>query len=120
MSAQLGIPPAALATLKESLTCLLLGTVVATGVYGITVLQAYTYFRHAGQRSTGADFCPKVAMLFILDTLSMILNVDGLYDYVIRDYGNPILLLKVPGTLAFENGVTASVMGLSELKGVSD
>ena len=96
MSAQLGIPPAALATLKESLTCLLLGTVVATGyaflyilaipatstplrrVYGITVLQAYTYFRHADQRSTGmkffvsysslpdrvgADFCPKVAML---------------------------------------------------------
>ncbi|KAM5536906.1 hypothetical protein V8D89_009453 [Ganoderma adspersum] len=123
-----GVPLAALAALKESLTCLVVGTVVSIGyaflddrsgmynsnlivsrrrVYGITVLQAYTYFRNNGQGSPNMRYF--VGLLFLLDTVSMILNVDGLYEYVVRDFGNPLLLLKIPGTLALENGVTVLI-----------
>ncbi|KAM5535801.1 hypothetical protein V8D89_010524 [Ganoderma adspersum] len=109
---QPGLPPAAIAALKESLTCLLVGTIVAMGVYGITVLQAYTYFRNSSQGSTYMRYF--VALIFTLDTVSMILNVDGLYDYVVRDFGNPLLLLNVPATLAFENGVTVLIGTLTQ------
>ncbi|KAI1783577.1 hypothetical protein LXA43DRAFT_1131211 [Ganoderma leucocontextum] len=107
-----GLPPAALAALKESLGCLVVGTVFSTGVYGITILQAYIYFRNNGQDSAYMRYF--VTLLFILDTVSMILNVDGLYEYVVTDFGNPLQLLQIPATLAFENGVTVLIGTLTQ------
>ncbi|KAI1789991.1 hypothetical protein LXA43DRAFT_1062490 [Ganoderma leucocontextum] len=48
---QPGLSPALVSGIKEALTFGLIGLVVSTGVYGITVLQAYMYFRNNGHDS---------------------------------------------------------------------
>ena len=32
----------------------------------------------------------------LLDTASMAMTVNGLYEYVVTDFGDPLALLKVP------------------------
>ncbi|PIL35023.1 hypothetical protein GSI_02810 [Ganoderma sinense ZZ0214-1] len=99
-----GVSPAfLLSRSKESLSFAVVGLVVSTCVYGITILQAYTYYRNHGHDST----CMRsfVAFLFVLDTVSMVLTVDGIYEYVVVDFGDPLLLLKIPSSLAFEAAV---------------
>ena len=35
-------------------------------------------------------------MRSLLDTASMAMTVNGLYEYVVTDFGNPLSLLNVP------------------------
>ncbi|KAM5536916.1 hypothetical protein V8D89_009463 [Ganoderma adspersum] len=90
--------------IKEALACGLIAVVVSTGVFGITILQAYIYFRSSGKDSVHMRFF--VAFLFMLDTVSLILAVDALYEYVVTDFGNSFLLLNLPRVLSFEIGIT--------------
>ena len=39
-------------------------------------------------------------MRSILDTLSFVLAVDAFYKYVVTDFGNPLLLLKIPARVS--------------------
>ncbi|KAI1783575.1 hypothetical protein LXA43DRAFT_321838 [Ganoderma leucocontextum] len=109
---QLGLPPAVFATFKESLTCLVIGTILATGVYGITILQAYVYFGNSGRDSIHMKTF--VALLFALETLSLVLMVNILCHYVVSDFGNPFLLLKATPVMAWENGVTVLIGTLTQ------
>ncbi|KAM5536923.1 hypothetical protein V8D89_009470 [Ganoderma adspersum] len=90
--------------IQEALACGLIAIVLSTTVYGITVLQAYMYFRCSIQDSV--RFRSFVAFLLILDTASLVLAAKVLYEYVVTDFGKPWLFLKLPRALAFENGVT--------------
>ncbi|KAM5536927.1 hypothetical protein V8D89_009474 [Ganoderma adspersum] len=92
--------------IKEALACGLIAMVLSTLVYGITVLQAYIYFRSSAQGS--------VAFLFILDTATLILGVDALFEYVVTDFGEMWLLLRLPRALAFENWITHFVGALTQ------
>ncbi|KAI1792696.1 hypothetical protein LXA43DRAFT_1130257 [Ganoderma leucocontextum] len=78
--------PTVLSGVKESLACLTIGTVVSTGLYAITILQADVYFRKNGEHSTTSHMRSFVAFLFVLDTISMVLTVCGLYEYVVTDH----------------------------------
>ncbi|KAM5536912.1 hypothetical protein V8D89_009459 [Ganoderma adspersum] len=109
---QFSLPPAVLSAFKESLACLLFGAIVATAVYGITVLQTYIYFGNSGRDSIRLKSF--VALLFALDTVSLALIVDILYQFVVSDFGDPLLLLKALPAMAWENGVTIVIATLTQ------
>uniref|UniRef100_A0A5K1JZM5 Probable 3-oxoacyl-[acyl-carrier-protein] reductase oxidoreductase (EC) n=1 Tax=Ganoderma boninense TaxID=34458 RepID=A0A5K1JZM5_9APHY len=108
--------PELLSRIKEAFTCGGVGLVVGTAVYGITLFQAYIYFHNSGHDSIrmksfvsnalalsgSCKLTPfaQVALLFILDTISLILAVDACYEYVVADFGNALLLLNIPRSLA--------------------
>ncbi|KAM5535796.1 hypothetical protein V8D89_010519 [Ganoderma adspersum] len=98
--------------IKEGLSCSLVAIITSTGVYGITVLQACLYFRSSSQDSTlKRSF---VAFLFILDSASLALAVDALYEYIVVDFGKTSLLFELPRALAFENGMTYLIGTLTQ------
>ncbi|KAI1783966.1 hypothetical protein LXA43DRAFT_289856 [Ganoderma leucocontextum] len=109
---QLGLPPAFLSQIREVIGCFVLGTVLSTAVYGISILQSYMYFRNSGQDSKYMRAF--VAFLFTLDTISMVLNIDGLYKYVVTDFGDLLSLAKVPVSLAYLNGITVLIGTLTQ------
>ncbi|KAI1782787.1 hypothetical protein LXA43DRAFT_1187399 [Ganoderma leucocontextum] len=109
---QPGLSPALVSGIKEALTCGLIGLVVATGVYGITILQAYMYFRNNGHDSIYLRSF--VASLFILDTISMVLTVNIFYEYFITDFGDQSLLLCIPWSFAYENALTVLIGTLTQ------
>ncbi|PIL35063.1 hypothetical protein GSI_02850 [Ganoderma sinense ZZ0214-1] len=98
--------------IKEALGCGIVALVVSTGVYGITILQAYIYFRSSGKDS--GRLRSFVALLFILDTTSLVLAVDALWEYIVTDFGETWLLLQLPRVLAFENGITYLIATLTQ------
>ncbi|PIL34891.1 hypothetical protein GSI_02678 [Ganoderma sinense ZZ0214-1] len=57
---------------------------------------------------------PKVAFIFILDTLSLVLAVDAFYKFIVTDLFDPLLLLNVPRASAFENGVSVLLRTLTQ------
>ncbi|PIL35021.1 hypothetical protein GSI_02808 [Ganoderma sinense ZZ0214-1] len=93
--------------IKEALACLVIGTIVATAVYGITVLQTYIYFGNSRRDSIRLKLF--VALLFALDTISLVLTVAIMYGYVVSDFGNPLLLLKANRSIVWENGITVII-----------
>ncbi|KAM5536919.1 hypothetical protein V8D89_009466 [Ganoderma adspersum] len=105
-------PSSITSSIKEALACGIVAIVISTTVYGITVLQAYIYFRESGQDSVRLRTF--VAFLFILDTASLALTVDALWEYVVTDFGEMWLLLKLPRTLAFENTITYFIATLTQ------
>ncbi|KAM5535802.1 hypothetical protein V8D89_010525 [Ganoderma adspersum] len=110
-SSPLTATPAARAALKEALACVVLGTIIATAVYGITILQAYIYFRHNSASSRTRSF---VALLFALDTTTMILTLYGFYDDFVIHFDDVSSFLKIPGTLAAENLLTVLIGMLTQ------
>ncbi|KAM5541173.1 hypothetical protein V8D89_005102 [Ganoderma adspersum] len=98
--------------IKEAFTCGGVGLVVGTAIYGITLLQTYIYFHNNGQDSVRMKSF--VALLFVLDTISLILAVDACYEYVVTDFGNALLLLNIPRSLALENAFTATIRMLTQ------
>ncbi|PIL35025.1 hypothetical protein GSI_02812 [Ganoderma sinense ZZ0214-1] len=105
-SSPLALPPSALATIREALSCVVLGTIISTAVYGLTVLQAYIYFRHNNTSPRTRYF---VAFLFALDTATIILTLYGFYDDFVTHFDDVLSFLKIPGTLALENLLTVLI-----------
>ncbi|KAI1789961.1 hypothetical protein LXA43DRAFT_1018729 [Ganoderma leucocontextum] len=97
---------------KEALGCAVVGMVVSIAIYGITILQAYIYFRNSTQDSVRLRLF--VGFLFILDTLSSVLAVRAFYTYIVTDFGDPLLFLNVPPTSALENGVAVLLRTLTQ------
>ncbi|KAM5540773.1 hypothetical protein V8D89_005417 [Ganoderma adspersum] len=109
----LSLSPALIVSrIKEVLACGLVAVVVSTAVYGITILQAYIYFRSSKKDSRGMRSF--VALLFILDTISLALAVSALFEYVVADFGEIWLLLKMPLSLVYENVVTYFIAALTQ------
>ncbi|KAM5536908.1 hypothetical protein V8D89_009455 [Ganoderma adspersum] len=111
-SVHLSLPPSSVSRIKEALACLVIGAIVATAVYGITVLQTYIYFGNSGRDSIRLKAF--VALLFILDTVSLVLTVEIMYGYVVTDFGNPLLLLKADRAIVWENGLTVIIATLMQ------
>ncbi|KAI1789990.1 hypothetical protein LXA43DRAFT_1095894 [Ganoderma leucocontextum] len=106
---------ALVSALKEALSCLVLGTVFSTCVYGVSILQAYIYFRKSREDNTHVVIRSFVAILFILDTVSLALTVQVLYEYVVTDFGQPLLLLDVPRSLVFFQVISVLIATLVQL-----
>ncbi|PIL34890.1 hypothetical protein GSI_02677 [Ganoderma sinense ZZ0214-1] len=110
--AQSALPPAVLSGFKEAMGCLVIGTVLSACIYGVSVLQAYLYFPNSRRDSTSMRSF--VALLFTLDTVSMFLTVVTLYDFVVTDFGDPLLLFSVPPSLAVLNAFTVLISTSSQ------
>ncbi|CDO77359.1 hypothetical protein BN946_scf184787.g8 [Trametes cinnabarina] len=93
MAAATAFPPELISVTKESLGYQIIGGSLSTAVFGITVLQAYVYYRRYGKDSLSLKSL--VAVLVLLDTLTTIFTIHGLYSYVVDDYLNPPALLFV-------------------------
>jgi len=81
----MSIPP-----LDNTLGAVLIGVLVATGLYGITCIQTYMYwFRQK-------DHWPlrtAVAALWVIDTLHVFMLGHFLYHYTVSNFGKPLALL---------------------------
>ncbi|KAM5540054.1 hypothetical protein V8D89_006194 [Ganoderma adspersum] len=111
--AQPSLPPAVIAGIKEAFGCILVGTIIATCVYGISILQAYIYFRKSGPQSTRMKSF--VAFLFVLDTVSIALTVEFLFELVISDFGAPLSkFFKFPHTTGPAYAITVMMGTLTQ------
>ncbi|KAI0752498.1 hypothetical protein C8Q80DRAFT_1267045 [Daedaleopsis nitida] len=79
---------ALISAIKESFACLTLGVIIATSIYGITVLQTYIYFRRYLKDSLGLKAV--VGTLFVLDTATTGLMAAALYHYVVTNFDGPL------------------------------
>ncbi|KAJ6480137.1 hypothetical protein C8R45DRAFT_1154954 [Mycena sanguinolenta] len=70
-----------------TLGALLVGGLVATALYGLTVLQTFAFF--AGGSTDRAAHKALVAFLFVLDTFDTFLNGHILYFYLVTNYLAP-------------------------------
>ncbi|PIL34892.1 hypothetical protein GSI_02679 [Ganoderma sinense ZZ0214-1] len=95
------IPERLASAIKEAVAWGTAGIIVSTAVYGITILQAYTYFRRSGGDS---PYMRIFALCSVFDTLSLVLAIDTSYKLIIADLLDPVLALNVPPVSAFESG----------------
>ncbi|KAI0771273.1 hypothetical protein BD413DRAFT_552413, partial [Trametes elegans] len=96
------VPPALLSALKEDIACQLIGFTLATTLYGISLLQAYLYFRSYNRDSLRLRVL--VGAVVILDTLTTIFMAHGLYTYTVLDLGEPIKITIITWSFALTNG----------------
>ncbi|KAI0708466.1 hypothetical protein C8Q76DRAFT_117589 [Earliella scabrosa] len=100
-------------SVKEGLACNVIGGILGTTVYGITILQTYIYYR--GYMKDTAVLKTLVGVLFILDSLTSFLIAHGIYKYLVIDFMTPIdNFLHFPHTLVIENGVTTTIGTLTQ------
>ncbi|KAM5541172.1 hypothetical protein V8D89_005101 [Ganoderma adspersum] len=102
-------------SIREALASIFIGVIIATCTYGMSILQAYNYFRRSSQDSPHMKCF--VALLFVVDTVSLVLAVCTGYHFVVTDFGDPLSLLQVPTPMAFENGTSllrTSSMGVEQ------
>ncbi|KAJ7472114.1 hypothetical protein FB451DRAFT_314130 [Mycena latifolia] len=92
---------ALVALVKQLFATSFIGFAVATTLYGISVLQAYLYYRnypkdHPALKST-------VALLWVLDTLCTIFVAHSLYTYFVLNFGkSPTVDLIIPWSFTTE------------------
>ncbi|KAK7052511.1 hypothetical protein R3P38DRAFT_2860734 [Favolaschia claudopus] len=79
-----GVP---LPKFDNTLGALLIGGLVATALYGITVLQTFAFFMNGTTDRTAHKAL--VAFLFVLDTFDTFLNGHILYFYLVSNYLAP-------------------------------
>ncbi|KAJ6542009.1 hypothetical protein DFH09DRAFT_1174453 [Mycena vulgaris] len=89
------------ALVKQLFATSFIGFTIATTLYGISVLQAYLYYRnypadHPALKST-------VALLWVLDTLCTIFVAHSLYTYFVLNFGkSPTVDLIIPWSFTTE------------------
>ncbi|KAM5541170.1 hypothetical protein V8D89_005099 [Ganoderma adspersum] len=110
--AQPALPPTVLSGFKEAIGCMVAGTVLSACIYGVSILQAYLYFPNSKKDSAGMRSF--VAVLFTLDSVSMVLTFVTLFEFVVTDFGNPLLLFSVPPSLAILNGFTVLIATMTQ------
>ncbi|KAK0468936.1 hypothetical protein IW261DRAFT_1011090 [Armillaria novae-zelandiae] len=82
-----------LPSLASTLGAAYLGSSVALVLYGITNLQTFIYYK----RYPGDWWFYKysVAVLWVFDTLHVVLSMHALYFYLIESFGNYLALVKI-------------------------
>ncbi|KAL7284836.1 hypothetical protein ACG7TL_002149 [Trametes sanguinea] len=70
-------------------------------LYGITIMQAYVYYRRYLQDGAALKFF--VAFLIVLDTLTTVFAAHGLHTYVVDDYLQPAKVNTIVWSLITEN-----------------
>ncbi|OCH87207.1 hypothetical protein OBBRIDRAFT_837569 [Obba rivulosa] len=84
-------PQYPLSLLENTLGAYLIGVVVSATLYGITVVQAYSYFRQNERDPSWLKAL--VFALWILDTFHQVLLIHSMYHYMIIEYGNPLSIV---------------------------
>ncbi|KAK0457278.1 uncharacterized protein EV420DRAFT_1549887 [Desarmillaria tabescens] len=79
--------------LGTTLGAVLVGCIIASVFYGITILQTVAYYKQYPNDQW--IFRYAVALLWIFDTLHVALTTHALYFYVIESFGNYLALLTI-------------------------
>ncbi|PBK61095.1 hypothetical protein ARMSODRAFT_1025994 [Armillaria solidipes] len=83
----------AIPSLASTLGAVYLGSSIALVLYGITNLQTFLYYkRYPGD---WWFYRYSVAVLWVLDTLHIVLSTHALYFYLIESFGNYLGLIKI-------------------------
>lgn len=112
------IPPEVIAALtaavKEVFVTVLVGYVLATILYGISVTQVFLYFRNYPKDPGGIKFV--VVLLWALDSAATGLVSYSLYSYLVKDFGKPAFEIDaIPRAFAAENGVTTAIIFITQM-----
>jgi hypothetical protein len=114
MSSQEAALDALATVIKGVYRTVLAGYLLATSLYGITILQTFFYFRHYSKDRLTLKLI--VLLLWSLDTVATGLVTASLYTYLIQNFGKPILEVNViPLPFAVENGITTAVIWVVQL-----
>ncbi|KAI1784929.1 hypothetical protein LXA43DRAFT_1040218 [Ganoderma leucocontextum] len=105
-------PAEELARVQEALGCIVVGLIVSSILYGITVLQAYIYFQQNAR-----DFIKVkvlVSILVFLDTTATASITAGAFVFFVNDFGTQETLKNTPPSLALETGANALIATVSQ------
>ncbi|PFH52953.1 hypothetical protein AMATHDRAFT_55837 [Amanita thiersii Skay4041] len=92
--------------LGDTFGAMLIGALITMAVYGITTLQMYFYYMHYPKDSLGLKFL--VALIWILDTLHVILMCHAMHFYLITGFGNPKALVN--GTWSLYTSIAINIL----------
>jgi len=104
----MAIPTSLHFEVKNTLGMLVIGNIIVAICYGITVIQAYTFYRRRHNDPHSLKYL--VLVLWILDTLHIAFISHAVYTYAINGVANPLVLLSP----------TWSMMAQVVVAGVSD
>ncbi|KAJ3002100.1 hypothetical protein NUW54_g6031 [Trametes sanguinea] len=92
---------------KESLGYQIIGSSLGTAMFGITLLQAYIYYRRYWNDSLVLKSFVAVIVMCrsLVDTLNTVLTIHGLYTYVVDYYLDPMKILDILWSLRVELGL---------------
>jgi len=96
-----------MAALDDSYGEIFIGLILAVFLYGITVIQTYTYYLTG--KKDGVVIKLMVLVLWILDTVSTAGACQSVYSYFITHYGDPSALLKLATMLNVESTITVVI-----------
>ncbi|KAI0667713.1 hypothetical protein C8Q78DRAFT_1082010 [Trametes maxima] len=102
--------------LGDSFGVMLLSTIIAAAMYGLTVLQTLFYYEKFPKDSwmlkTTASL---VAAVWILDTVTIVLDSHAIYYYLIVNFDNPSALLNQVWSVQVEILITFSAVVIVQL-----
>ncbi|KAL7284848.1 hypothetical protein ACG7TL_002161 [Trametes sanguinea] len=96
-----GLPASVVSSSKFFLRCLIVGCTLSAILYGITLQQAFLYYRRYARDNLPLKLF--VAVLVILDTVATIFMIHGLDTYVVVDYLQPEKMTGLVWSLTAEN-----------------
>ncbi|KAF7368780.1 hypothetical protein MVEN_00203100 [Mycena venus] len=105
MATALPLPIFPLPKFDTTLGALLVGGLVATSLYGITVIQTFAFF--ASGTADRASHKALIAFLFILDTFDTFLNGHILYFYLVTNYLAPQAMVSPVWSLIIHVAATS-------------
>ncbi|KAJ7614404.1 hypothetical protein FB45DRAFT_1110087 [Roridomyces roridus] len=76
---------------------MLIGVLLSSIFYGVTLLQTYIYYDKYG-REDRQPLLWLVGFLTFIDLLGMILNIEALWHFFVVNFGNPLIFLTTSWT----------------------
>lgn len=118
LAVQIPLPPAELVPVTSYVTStiasLILGLTFSVILYGMSLVQVQVYILRYHRADRAANKI-MVAVLWALDTLSIILVARSLYHIVVLQYGNPVQAAIIPWSLIAESETVGIITFLAHL-----
>ncbi|KAI1793342.1 hypothetical protein LXA43DRAFT_1092886 [Ganoderma leucocontextum] len=107
--------PQELARIKEALGCIVIGMVVSSILYGITILQTFIYYRENVNDFMRVKVL--VGLLCFFDTVATVSITIGAWIFFVEDFSMQATMpvVKGPPALALETGANAFIAALTQL-----
>ncbi|KAM5546244.1 hypothetical protein V8D89_000370 [Ganoderma adspersum] len=109
------MPEAELARVREGLACIIISVVVSSIFYGITVLQAYIYYRENVKEPRVVKFL--VGLVCFFDTAATAFITIGAWIFFVQDFGNQATMpvVKDPPAEALVTGANVFIALITQL-----
>jgi hypothetical protein len=95
-------------TLDNTVGAVFIGIAVASFIFGVTTLQAYTYYHRYPNDSLLHKL--SVAVLWTLDSFHLILCTHAIYTYIVTEFGNIAALTTICWSLRLQVAVNVVIV----------